>query len=153
MSCAAQKDTPALHAFQFNDVTELLQWKRDFASAKPCVLILVIDSYDDILQYAKESEKAQVSAEVEKVLESFMTGTNGIIRKIENDMFYAVVETLSPAGDDAGKVQGFGRCPKNSGQWQNSYYVFDWRWIRSEFARRRAKNLLTVAGYGIGTRR
>lgn len=93
MSCAAQKDTPALHAFQFNDVTELLQWKRDFASAKPCVLILVIDSYDDILQYAKESEKAQVSAEVEKVLESFMTGTNGIIRKIENDMFYAVVET------------------------------------------------------------
>ena len=93
MSCAAQKDTPALHAFQFNDETELLQWKRDFASAKPCVLILVIDSYDDILQYAKESEKAQVSAEVEKVLELFMTGTNGIIRKIENDMFYAVVET------------------------------------------------------------
>ena len=33
MSCAAQKDTPALHAFQFNDVTELLQWKLDFASA------------------------------------------------------------------------------------------------------------------------
>lgn len=93
ISCAAQKDTSPMHAFQFTDVTELLQWKRDFASAKPCVLLLVIDSYDDILQYAKESEKAQVSAEVEKVLEQFMAGTNGVIRKIENDMFYAVMET------------------------------------------------------------
>lgn len=93
ISCVAQKDASPMHAFQFTDVTELLQWKRDFASAKPCVLLLVIDSYDDILQYAKESEKAQVSAEVEKVLEQFMAGTNGVIRKIENDMFYAVMET------------------------------------------------------------
>jgi c-di-AMP phosphodiesterase-like protein len=91
--CEAKNDVPALYALQFTDVTELLQWKQKCNSARPCVLLLVIDSYDDILQYAKESEKAQVSAEVEKVLEQFMAGTNGVIRKIENDMFYAAMET------------------------------------------------------------
>lgn len=123
-----------------------------FASAKPCVLILVIDSYDDILQYAKESEKAQVSAEVEKVLESFMTGTNGIIRKIENDMFYAVVETRHlrvmmqekfKVLDDARKILVNGRI----------HITFSIGVDSSEFARRERKICSSVAGYGIGTRR
>lgn len=82
-----------LVAVQFMEVTELMQLQSDYEDSKPCVLLLVIDGYDDVLQYSKESEKAQVSAEVERVLETFMTGTNGILRKIDNDMFYAVMET------------------------------------------------------------
>lgn len=41
-------------------------------------MLLVIDSYDDLLQYARESEKAQVSAEVERVLENFMQGPRAL---------------------------------------------------------------------------
>ncbi len=78
---------------QFLEITDILRLQDENTNSKPCVLLLVIDSYDDLLQYARESEKAQVSAEVERVLDNFMQGTDGILRKIENDLFYAVMES------------------------------------------------------------
>ena len=80
-------------AVQFLEITDILRLQNENTNSRPCVLLLVIDSYDDLLQYAKESEKAQVSAEVEQVLEHFMQGTDGVIRKVENDLFYAVMES------------------------------------------------------------
>ncbi len=80
-------------AVQFLEITDILRLQNENTNSRPCVLLLVIDSYDDLLQYARESEKAQVSAEVERVLDNFMQGTDGIIRKIENDLFYAVMES------------------------------------------------------------
>ena len=59
-------------AVQFLEITDILRLQNENTNSRPCVLLLVIDSYDDLLQYAKESEKAQVSAEVEQVLEHFM---------------------------------------------------------------------------------
>lgn len=80
-------------AVQFLEITDILRLQHEQTNSRPCVMLLVIDSYDDLLQYARESEKAQVSAEVERVLENFMQGTEGIIRKVENDLFYAVMES------------------------------------------------------------
>lgn len=78
---------------QFSEITDFVRLQKENANSRTCVMILIIDGYDDVLQYAKESEKAKVSAEVERVLESFMQGTNGIIRKVENDLFYAFIES------------------------------------------------------------
>lgn len=80
-------------AIQFLEITDLLRLQTESNESKPCVMLLVIDGYDDLLQYAKESEKVQVSAEVERVLEDFMAGTDGIVRKVENDLFYIIVES------------------------------------------------------------
>ncbi len=80
-------------AVQFTEITDILRLQNENTNSRPCVMLLVIDSYDDLLQYARESEKAQVSAEVERVLERFMQGTDGVIRKVENDLFYAVMES------------------------------------------------------------
>lgn len=78
---------------QFLEITDILRLQNEQSGARPCVLLMVIDSYDDLLQYARESEKAQVSAQVERLLEDFMQGTDGVIRKLENDLFYAVMES------------------------------------------------------------
>lgn len=80
-------------AVQFLEITDILRLQNEQSGARPCVLLMVIDSYDDLLQYARESEKAQVSAQVERLLEDFMQGTDGVIRKLENDLFYAVMES------------------------------------------------------------
>lgn len=80
-------------AVQFLEITDILRLQNENTNSRPCVLLMVIDSYDDLLQYARECEKAQVSAEVERVLENFMKGTDGIIRKVDNDLFYAVMES------------------------------------------------------------
>ncbi len=82
-----------MYAVQFVEITDQMKLQRELRESRPCVMLMVIDGYDDVMQYAKESEKAQVSAEVEVLLESFMAGTKGIVRKIDNDQFYAVMET------------------------------------------------------------
>ena len=87
------RDQQEIIAVQFLEITDILRLQHEQTNSRPCVLLLVIDSYDDLLQYARESEKAQVSAEVERVLEDFMQGTDGVIRKVENDLFYAVMES------------------------------------------------------------
>ena len=44
------------------------------------------------MQNAKESEKAQTSVETEKLIENFMNGTNGFIKKTSSNTFYAIIE-------------------------------------------------------------
>ncbi len=90
---SVQQEQQEIIAVQFLEITDILRLQNEQTNSRPCVLLLVIDSYDDLLQYARESEKAQVSAEVERVLENFMQGTDGVIRKVENDLFYAVMES------------------------------------------------------------
>ncbi len=90
---SVQQEQQEIIAVQFLEITDILRLQHEQNNSRPCVLLLVIDSYDDLLQYARESEKAQVSAEVERVLENFMQGTDGVIRKVENDLFYAVMES------------------------------------------------------------
>lgn len=80
-------------AVQFLEITDILRLQSENTNSRPCVMLIVIDGYDDLLQYARESEKAQVSAEVERVLEHFMQGTDGVICKVENDLFYVVMES------------------------------------------------------------
>ena len=82
-----------VYAVQFVEITDQVRLQNELRESRPCVMLMVIDGYDDVMQYAKESEKAQVSAEVELLLENFMAGTRGIVRKVGNDQFYAVMET------------------------------------------------------------
>jgi len=76
----------------FSDITELLRLEKNFSDTRQSVLILVIDNYDDIMQNAKETEKAKTSVETEQILENFMNGTNGILKKISDNTFIAVLE-------------------------------------------------------------
>ena len=55
----------------------------------PNVVIITIDNYDEIMQNAKESEKAQTSVETEKLIENFMSKTNGFIKKTSSNTFFA----------------------------------------------------------------
>lgn len=86
-------DSKKIYAVQFVEITDQVKLQNELRESRPCVMLMVIDGYDDVMQYAKESEKAQVSAEVEVLLENFMAGTKGVVRKIDNDQFYAVMET------------------------------------------------------------
>ncbi|MGN0575106.1 MAG: DHH family phosphoesterase, partial [Ruminococcus sp.] len=58
----------------------------------PTVLIINIDNYDEIMQNAKQSDKARTSVETEQLLENFMADSNGVLKKINDNTFYAVLE-------------------------------------------------------------
>lgn len=76
----------------FHDETNYYELKKKSDESHPCVVILTIDTYDEIMQNAKESEKAQASVEIEQLIERFMSSTNGFIKKTSPNTFYAVLE-------------------------------------------------------------
>lgn len=76
----------------FTDITEFAELFSKYQRTRPSVLLLVIDNYEDVLQNFKESEKAQVAAAIETMLEEFMSQTTGVLRKLGHDKFIAVIE-------------------------------------------------------------
>lgn len=76
----------------FEDVTEHVNLKDLHERTHPSVVLLTVDNYEDLLQNAKESEKANVIVKLEKLLETFMESTNGLIRRVSNDKYIAVLE-------------------------------------------------------------
>ena len=82
----------SLNILFFHDETDYASLKKKFDEIHPNVVIIMVDNYDEILQNAKESEKSQASVEVEKLIENFMSSTNGFVRKSGSNTFYAVIE-------------------------------------------------------------
>lgn len=80
------------YIIHFTDETSYFNLRKRFDEEHPNVVILLIDNYDEIMQNAKESEKALASVETEQLIEKFMSSTNGFIKKISSNTFYAVIE-------------------------------------------------------------
>ncbi len=76
----------------FDDETNYYELKRESELSHPNVVIMTIDTYDEIMQNAKESEKAIAAVEIEQLIEKFMSSTNGFVKKISPNTFYAVIE-------------------------------------------------------------
>lgn len=77
----------------FHDISEYHAVKKLHAETRPNVVIITIDTYEEIMQNAKETEKARVSVEMEQLMEQFMGSTNGFVKKISSNTFYAVIES------------------------------------------------------------
>jgi len=89
---SAKRAESALYTLCFTDVTDFVTLKETFENTRPCVLLILIDNYDDVLQDAKESEKAVVYAAIETMFEKFMENSTGLIRRLSSELFMAVVE-------------------------------------------------------------
>ena len=89
---AAQKEEAKLSMLYFEDVTEYMSLQNEYNLTRPSVVLIMIDNYEDLLQNIKESEKAHVLVQLEKLFENFMEKSAGILRKISNDRFFAVLE-------------------------------------------------------------
>lgn len=76
----------------FEDISQFKALEKECFLSHPSVILMMIDNYEDLLQNVKESEKAHVIVEIEKLLENFMEKTTGVLRRISNDRFVIVVE-------------------------------------------------------------
>ncbi len=76
----------------FNDVTDYTELRYDAYQSHNSVIIIVIDSFDDLMRNIRESEKAHVVVEIEKLMERFLDGTTAIAKKVSNDKFYVFME-------------------------------------------------------------
>ncbi|MDR0917867.1 MAG: DHH family phosphoesterase [Oscillospiraceae bacterium] len=81
-----------LSILRFDDITEQLTLADEYHRTRPVVLLFIIDSYEDLLQNAKETEKAQISVAIEQLLDDFIRGTGGILKKLSRDRFIVVMD-------------------------------------------------------------
>ncbi|MEG1074203.1 MAG: DHH family phosphoesterase [Ruthenibacterium sp.] len=76
----------------FVDDTKLKQQADEYLATRPSVLLIAVDTYDEILKELKESERARIAGEIDLALEQFIGATTGFIRRISTAKYLAVVE-------------------------------------------------------------
>ena len=72
--------------------TRLKDIAEEYALSRPAVILLYIDNMDELLQNARDSERAQLSGRVETLLEDWVSATTGVLRKYSSDRFLLLVE-------------------------------------------------------------
>ncbi len=72
--------------------TELKDVAREYTASRPVVLSLYIDNSEEVMQTLRDSERANLSSQVETLLEDWISHNNGIFRKGGIDRFTAVIE-------------------------------------------------------------
>lgn len=77
----------------FIENTNYIKLLENFNNKKPCVGIIVMDNYDDLMQSVEDGNRPIVLAEVDKKINSWFNFTGGIIRKYERDKYIFFFET------------------------------------------------------------
>ena len=81
-----------VYMIYFADITGMRVLETEKRLSQPVVMIFVIDSYEELFGGSSESETAKVTVQIDKLLEDFISSTNGILRKYNRERFWAVVE-------------------------------------------------------------
>ena len=92
VSSDGEADEEPMHLLYFIDVTELHNTALRFAATRPVVMDILLDSYEEIVKNARESEKTQILSEVNRLLEQYIGRTTGFIIRLHRDRYMAIIE-------------------------------------------------------------
>ncbi len=81
-----------MYLLYFVDDTDLKRIADEYQLSRPSVGICVIDNLDELIQNARESERAQLSVRIETILEHWVGKTSGFMRKIGTGRFLFLLE-------------------------------------------------------------
>ncbi len=80
------------YVLYFVENTTLKNIAAEYTASRPVVLMLCIDNLEEATGDMRDSMRARIIGEIETVLDNWASGHNGILRKLSNDRFIAVVE-------------------------------------------------------------
>ena len=55
----------------FREITDFKKLRNDYEMGKPVVMIVMVDNYEELLSGAKESERAYVTIQVDRLIEEW----------------------------------------------------------------------------------
>ncbi|MDE7301926.1 MAG: DHH family phosphoesterase [Oscillospiraceae bacterium] len=76
----------------FDDISDYITLEGRFNDIRPSVILISVDNYEELLSGEKDSEKAHIMIQADKLLENYFDGHNSLLRKLSNDKFIAVTE-------------------------------------------------------------
>lgn len=90
----------------FDDISDYINLESRFNDIRPAVIMISADNYDDILSNEKDSEKANITIRIDKLLESYFEEHNALLKKLSGDRFIAIAEERDLNGmiDDKFKI-------------------------------------------------
>ncbi|MBQ8410271.1 MAG: DHH family phosphoesterase, partial [Ruminiclostridium sp.] len=91
-SVPREEEAKEIYMIYFVDITKLRILEIEKRMTQPVVMLFVIDSYEELFGGSTESETANVTVQIDKLLEDFVNSTSGILKKHSRDRFWAVVE-------------------------------------------------------------
>lgn len=75
----------------FEDISDYIAVRSDYENSLTRVMMILIDSYDELFSKVKDSDKAHITMQIDKLIESFLEEHNGILKKIAPDRFFALI--------------------------------------------------------------
>lgn len=75
-----------LYFIDSTDYNKLLQLHYD---EKPCMGVVIIDNYDELMQSIEDTKRPQLLAEIDKKLNDWYAFSEGILKKYERDKYIA----------------------------------------------------------------
>lgn len=81
----------ALVAYFVND-TVLKSQADEYFATRPAVLLIEVDTYDELLKEMRDSERMRILGNVDAALDEFVGATTGFYRKLGTARYLAVVE-------------------------------------------------------------
>lgn len=76
----------------FRDITDFKTLQASYEMSKPVVMIVMVDNYEELLSGAKESERAYVTIQVDRLIEEYFAEKKAVLKKITGDKFLIVLE-------------------------------------------------------------
>ena len=72
-------------------MTDLKRIADEFDASRPVVMIMSIDSFDELTVNLAESERASVRGQIEREIEAFASKTDGFMKKLNNHTYLFVL--------------------------------------------------------------
>ncbi len=76
----------------FSDITAIKSLQEEYRRSRAVVMIISVDNYEDSIGSVRESERNFISVQIDRLLETYFSEMNAVIRKISGDRFIVVLE-------------------------------------------------------------
>lgn len=76
----------------FEDITDFKGLQEEHRMSKSMAMIVMVDNYEELLSGSKESEKAYVTIQIDRLLEEYFTEKKAVLQKLSSDRFLVIIE-------------------------------------------------------------
>lgn len=88
----SQDTATSLCVFYFIDDTRLKRTAFEYEESRPSVGIIMVDNTEEMLQAAREDERAQLVGKIEYMLVQYTAAAGGMMCKLERDKYLVVLQ-------------------------------------------------------------
>ena len=74
------------------DETEILKYRQEIADQKMVAGLIYLDNYDEALESVEEVRRSLLMALIERKINKYITGMNGVVKKLEKDKYFFVIK-------------------------------------------------------------